>query len=72
MAATMDLARRLAAGPTRAFGLTKRGFNRALSLSIDDALEYEAHLQGIAGRTADHREGVAAFFEKRTPRFEGR
>lgn len=72
MPASMELARRLAKGPTRGYGLTKRGFNAALSLSLEAALEHEAHLQTIAGRTADHREGVAAFFEKRTPRFEGR
>jgi 2-(1,2-epoxy-1,2-dihydrophenyl)acetyl-CoA isomerase len=72
MAVTLDLARRLAGGPTRGFGLTKRGFNRALATSLDEALEYEAHLQGIAGRSSDHREGVAAFLEKRQPRFEGR
>jgi 2-(1,2-epoxy-1,2-dihydrophenyl)acetyl-CoA isomerase len=72
MPATMDLAKRLAEGPTRGFGLTKRGFNFALSASLQDALEYEAYLQEIAGRTADHREGLAAFMEKRRPRFEGR
>lgn len=72
MPATMDLAKRLAEGPTRGFGLTKRGFNFALSASLEAALEYEAYLQEIAGRTADHREGVAAFMEKRRPRFEGR
>ncbi|MDR7418337.1 MAG: enoyl-CoA hydratase-related protein [Armatimonadota bacterium] len=72
MTATMDLARRLASGPTRGFGLAKRGINRALAASLEDALEYEAHLQEIAGHTADHREGVAAFLEKRPPRFEGR
>lgn len=67
-----DLARRLAEGPTRGFGLTKRAFNYALNAPLDAALEYEAHMQEIAGHTADHREGVTAFLEKRKPRFEGR
>ena len=71
-AASADLARRLAEGPTRGFGLTKRAFNYALNASLDAALEYEAHMQDLAGRTADHREGVAAFLGKRRPRFEGR
>jgi 2-(1,2-epoxy-1,2-dihydrophenyl)acetyl-CoA isomerase len=69
---TMALARRLAQGPTKGFGLLKRGFTFALGATLEQALEYEAHLQTIAGRTLDHREGVAAFFEKRPPRFEGR
>jgi len=43
-----------------------------LKSSLEAALDYEAHMQDIAGRTADHREGVTAFFEKRRPRFEGR
>ncbi len=72
MPKTMELAARLAAGPTRAFGLTKRAMTYALRAPLDDALEYEAHLQEIAGRTADHREGVTAFLEKRQAKFEGR
>lgn len=72
MTATADLARRLAAGPTRGYGLTKRAIRYGLSASLEQALEYEAHMQEIAGRTDDHREGVAAFLEKRAPRFEGR
>ena len=76
-AATFDeevsaLATRLAAGPTRAMGLTKRAMNRAQTTSLDEALTYEARLQEIAGRTEDHREGVAAFLEKRPPQFKGR
>lgn len=72
LTATMDLARRLAEGPTRGYGLTKRAFRYAMSAPLDAALEYEAHMQEIAGHTADHHEGVKAFLEKRKARFEGR
>lgn len=71
-AATRELAVKLAGLPTKAFGLTKRAMNKAYQLTIDEALDYEAHLQEIAGRTADHKEGVAAFLEKRTPQFVGK
>lgn len=71
MPATMDLAARLASGPTRAYGLTKRGIAYALGASLEQALEYEAQLQEIAGRTADHREGVQSFIEKRPAKFTG-
>jgi 2-(1,2-epoxy-1,2-dihydrophenyl)acetyl-CoA isomerase len=66
-----ELAASLAAGPTRALGLTKRAFNRALLSGLDDVLDYEAFMQEIAGRTEDHKEGVAAFIEKRLPNFKG-
>jgi len=70
--ATRALAVKLAHLPTKAFGLTKRAMNKAFQLTIDEALDYEAHLQEIAGRTADYREGVAAFLDKRPPKFEGK
>lgn len=65
------IADRLAKGPTRAMGLTKRALNRAIVVDMDSALEYEMYLQDIAGRTRDHVEGVKAFFDKRTPSFSG-
>jgi 2-(1,2-epoxy-1,2-dihydrophenyl)acetyl-CoA isomerase len=71
-AAAGELARRLAGMPTRAIGLTKRALQRAWTATLDDQLEYEAFLQDTAGRTADHREGVAAFVEKRKAKFVGR
>ena len=67
-----EIARHLAAGPTRAIGLTKRLINQADGQGFAEALVLEAALQELAGRTADHAEGVAAFTEKREPRFVGR
>ncbi len=70
---TVDaLARQLALGPTKGIGLTKRVLNKAASLSLADTLEVEAQVQDIAVQTADHKEGVAAFLQKRKPRFVGR
>ncbi|CAN5858635.1 2-(1,2-epoxy-1,2-dihydrophenyl)acetyl-CoA isomerase PaaG [soil metagenome] len=71
MTETGALASRLAAAAPLALALAKRGLNRALESSLEEALEYEAQLQAIAGRSADHHEGVAAFVEKRRPEFEG-
>ncbi len=69
---TMSLASRLATAPTRTIGLIKRTLNKAQSSSLDDLLEYEATIQEIASNTEDHREGIAAFLEKRKARFLGR
>ena len=66
-----SLATRLAEEAPRALALTKRALDRAAVSTLDEALEYEAWLQGIAGATADHAEGIAAFVEKRSPRFSG-
>ena len=72
MPRALEWAARLADGPTKAYGLIKRGVNQAISSPFADALEYEAQLQEIAGRTEEHREGVAAFLAKRPPAYRGR
>lgn len=65
----MDWAVELAQGPLHAFGLAKRAFNHAVLNNLEQALDYEAHIQEIAGKGAEHKEGVRAFMEKRPPDF---
>jgi 2-(1,2-epoxy-1,2-dihydrophenyl)acetyl-CoA isomerase len=65
------LAMHLATQPTLGLGLTKRAINAAGGNDFDTQLDLEKALQTIAGRSADYREGVAAFLEKRAPRFRG-
>jgi len=59
-----------AKGPREAFAAGKKAFNRAILPNLEDALNYEGILQDVAGKSAEHKEGVKAFFEKRRPRFE--
>lgn len=68
---TRELAVKYANAPTKAIGALKRALNKASDVPLDEALEYEAYLQDILGKTEDYREGVAAFNEKRKPQFKG-
>jgi len=67
-----ELAATYAALPTRAIGMTKRLFDHADTATLEEQLEFEAQLQAVATQTADFREGVVAFREKRAPTFIGR
>lgn len=69
MAQAEAWARQLAQGPVRAMGLAKRDFNKAVLGNLEQVLDYEAHIQEIAGHAGEHREGVAAFLEKRPARY---
>jgi 2-(1,2-epoxy-1,2-dihydrophenyl)acetyl-CoA isomerase len=66
------LARRLASGPTRGYGLVKKAMNASAGNSLDAQLDLERDLQREAGFSEDYREGVAAFLQKRTPNYKGK
>lgn len=63
------IGREHAEGPLEAFAAAKRAFNAAALPNLKETLEYESDLQEALGRSAEHKEGVAAFFEKRKPKF---
>ena len=69
--AAQELAARLAAGPTVAYGQIKRQLAAAHTLSLADALDVEADAQELLGATADHRNATAAFVAKQKPTFTG-
>lgn len=69
--AANELADRIAANPPHAVRLTKRLLREALHARLDTLLEMAAAFQSLSHQTADHREAVAAFLEKRQPVFTG-
>ncbi|MGF1684915.1 2-(1,2-epoxy-1,2-dihydrophenyl)acetyl-CoA isomerase PaaG [Photobacterium minamisatsumaniensis] len=72
MAVAMGLGQHFATQPTTGLGYIKRAINSSSNNTLSEQLDLERDLQRLAGRTADYREGVSAFFEKRQPVFEGK
>lgn len=69
VAATIDVARRLANGPRMTLSFMKENLNRAVHASLEDYMDTEVFLHNYSGTTADHREASQAFVEKRAPKF---
>ncbi|MPZ84650.1 MAG: enoyl-CoA hydratase [Actinophytocola sp.] len=72
LSTAVELASRMAAGPTTGYGKIKEALLTGAGADLEAALECEGAGQTVLGATADHREAVAAFVEKRTPTFTGR
>jgi 2-(1,2-epoxy-1,2-dihydrophenyl)acetyl-CoA isomerase len=71
-AATQELARRLAAGPTVAYGAIRRSVGNSASASFAEATAFEADMMALTGATTDHANAVASFVAKQKPVFQGR
>jgi 2-(1,2-epoxy-1,2-dihydrophenyl)acetyl-CoA isomerase len=71
MPSVSEVARQLAAGPTRGYARTKQAIDLGDRLSLEQSLDLERDYQRELGRSDDYREGVAAFMDKRAPRFTG-
>jgi 2-(1,2-epoxy-1,2-dihydrophenyl)acetyl-CoA isomerase len=72
MTATMELARRIADGPSVAIELIKKGVYRGATGDLEGQLDFETLAQRICFQTEDFKEGITSFLEKRQPRFKGR
>ena len=72
MPAAIELAARLANGPTQAMSLIKYLVRKSMDVSLEESLEMGHAAQDIARGTDDHKEAVRAFVEKRKPAFKGR
>ncbi|HCI81704.1 MAG TPA: 2-(1,2-epoxy-1,2-dihydrophenyl)acetyl-CoA isomerase [Ktedonobacter sp.] len=65
-------AQRLANGPTRSYGLIKQLLYKSMDMNLQESLQLEGQLQDEAFTTADHREGVEAFLQKRPAKYTGK
>jgi 2-(1,2-epoxy-1,2-dihydrophenyl)acetyl-CoA isomerase len=72
MPTVISVATQLAAGPTRGYVRTRQAIESAMQLPFAAALDLERDFQRELGASADYREGVAAFMQKRVARFQGR
>ncbi|SVD85566.1 uncharacterized protein METZ01_LOCUS438420, partial [marine metagenome] len=70
--ATMEMAAKLADGPTRSIGFTKAAIRKGWFQDVDVAYDHQGYAQQLANQTEDRAEGGKAFAEKRLPNFEGR
>ena len=64
-------AEKYASGPTQTYGFVKMLLQQGITSTLDDMLELEKEFQQKAGESEDYKEGVAAFIEKRKPKFTG-
>ena len=71
MTVSMQIANTLGNMPTIGIGLTKRLLNESMHNNLEQQLNAEMHVQAIAAKTYDHKEGIKAFLEKRKPEFRG-
>ena len=72
MEKTMEIANRLASGPSVAYRYMKENLKRAMSGDVDDCLDLEATHHVHCGETLDHKNAVKAFIEKKSPEFQGK